>query len=109
MAFYFSSITTQLKPKTRKKGKENEEEEDPDEDDEPSSQVVSEQWMATNQNLVEKGYLPAIGYWIALTTPNGAPTNPLQIHRALLECGVATTANQVLPLIYGLFVVLFLF
>ena len=38
---------------------------------------------------------PCVYYWIALTTPNGAPCSPLVIHRALLECSVDVFANQV--------------
>ena len=38
---------------------------------------------------------PSVSYWIALTTPNGAPTSPLAIHRALLECRVDVFTNQV--------------
>ena len=49
-----------------------------------------------NPTLVNKSLWPGINYWLALTTPNGAPANPLIVHRALLKCGVAVTANQVL-------------
>ena len=30
-----------------------------------------------------------------MITPNGAPANPITVHRALLECGVDATAKQV--------------
>ena len=49
--------------------------------------------------LNEDKLRPSINYWIALTTPNGAPANPLIIHHALLECGVEMEAQQVQSLI----------
>ena len=36
-----------------------------------------------------------MNYWIALNTPNGAPANPITVHRALPECGVHTVTNTV--------------
>ena len=93
-AFYFSAISTQEK----KNGSINEESEDSEgEDDEPSPvpSTFSEQLLNGNPTRVNKSLWPAITYWLALTTPNGAPANPLVVHRALLECGVAVTANQV--------------
>ena len=59
----------------------------------PSTQ--SEQMVNGNPTVVNKSLWPAINYWLALTTPNGAPANPLIVHRALLKFGVAVTANQV--------------
>lgn len=44
---------------------------------------------------MDKKLSPAVVYWIALTTPNGAPANPLTVHRALHECGLETLAHQV--------------
>ena len=91
-AFFFSAVATQEK----KKGS-IEESDDSDDDGErslvPSTQ--SEQMVNGNPTLVNKSLCPAINYWLALTTPNGAPANPLIVHRALLKCGVAVTANQV--------------
>ena len=93
-AFYFSAISTQEK----KNGNINEESGDSDvEDNEPSPSpsTFSEQLLDGNPTRVNKSLWPAITYWLALTTRNGAPTNPLVVHRALLECGMAVTANQV--------------
>ena len=45
---------------------------------------TSQEWMEINRTIVDKGLSPAVGNWIALTTPNGAPANPFQIHQALL-------------------------
>ncbi|KAJ7380914.1 hypothetical protein OS493_004499 [Desmophyllum pertusum] len=63
-----------------------------------SSQVPSsttQQWLDGNLTSVNKSLCPAISYWVALTTPNGAPASPISVHRALLNCGVEVTANQV--------------
>ena len=93
-AFYFSAISTQEK----KNGSINEESGDNDvEDHEPSPvpSTFSEQLLDGNPTRVNKSLWPVITYWLALTTPNGAPANPLVVNRALLECGMAVTANQV--------------
>ena len=87
--------------KRRRKKKENEEEDGSDESDDnslTSSQVagaVSEEWISNYPSVTDEKLCPSINYWIALTTPNGAPANPLIIHRALLECGVETETQQV--------------
>jgi len=63
-----------------------------------SSQVVStnrQEWIVEYRSIVDKRLSSAVVYWIALTTPNGAPANPLTVHRALHECGVETLAHQV--------------
>jgi len=44
---------------------------------------------------VNKALCPAISYWVALTTPNGAPASPISVHKALLDCGVDVTVDQV--------------
>lgn len=92
-AFFFSAISTQEK----KKGSINEESDDSEDDQETSSIPItsSQQLVDGNPTLVNKSLWPAITYWLALTTPNGAPANPLVVHRALLDCGVGVTANQV--------------
>lgn len=55
-------------------------------------------WASVSQNsgssTVRKHY-PAITLWIALTSPNGNPANPITVHRALLPLGVKVVANQV--------------
>ena len=79
-------------------GSINEESEDSEvEDDElsPVPSTSSEQLLDGNPTRVNKSLWPAITYWLALTTPNGALANPLGVHRALLECGMAVTTNQV--------------
>ena len=58
-----------------------------------SSQVAStasQNWIADYPTIVNEKLCPCINYWIALTTPNGAPANPLVIHRVLLEFDVET-------------------
>ena len=91
-AFFFSAVAT----KEKKKGS-IEESDDSDDDGErsPVPSTQSEQMVNGNPTLVNKSLWPAINYWLALTTPNGDPANPLIVHRALLKCGVAVTANQV--------------
>ena len=89
------------KAKSKAKAKGKEEDEDSDESNDEtvtSSQVASttsQEWIAEHRSIVDKRLCPAVVYWIALTTPNGAPANPLTVHRALHECGVETLAHQV--------------
>ena len=59
------------------------------------SSPSNQSWISSHSALVNKKLLPAINYWIALNTPNGAQANPITIHRALLECGVHAIANTV--------------
>ena len=54
-----------------------------------------EQMVNGNPTHGNKSLWPAINYYLALTTRNGASANPLIVHRALLKCAVAVTANQV--------------
>ena len=92
-AFFFSAISSQEK----KKGSINDESDNSEDDQEASPIPItsSQQLVDGNPTLVNKSLWPAITYWLALTTPNGAPANPLVVHRALLDCGVGVTANQV--------------
>ena len=62
------------------------------------SQLVgssSQEWSKNHASIINEKMCPGVNYWIALTTPNGAPTSPLAIHRALLECSVNVFTNQV--------------
>ena len=103
MAFFFSAVATQekRKAKSKAKAKGKEENEDSDESNDEtvtSSQVASktsQEWIAEHHSIVDKKLCPAVVYWIALTPPNGAPADPLTVHRALHECGVETPAHQV--------------
>ena len=58
---------------------------------------VHQKWLndPDHVTVVDEELSPAINYWIALTTPNGAPANPMFVHRALLDCDVETMANRV--------------
>ena len=102
VAFFFGAISAQGPKKSRgKKAATVEEYESDESNDEAltSSQVAStasQNWIADYPTIVNEKLCPCINYWIALTTPNGAPANPLVIHRALLECDVETVAQQVL-------------
>ena len=101
MAFFFSAISAQgpSKSKGKKKASAPEPEGDDGSNDEVSTiQVASNTspvWLADHATVVDEKLSPTINYWIALTTPNGAPANPIFIHRALLDCDVETMANQV--------------
>ena len=82
----------------RKKGSinENTDEESNSEDEIPSS--ISKQWLDGNLTNVNKSLCPAIAYWVELTTVNGAPANPISVHKALLNSGLEVTATQVIKL-----------
>lgn len=100
VAFFFSAIATQCLKKQRGKQKPNEEHEDSDDAEECQevSQLggsSSQDWLANQASIINEKMCPSISYWIVLTTPNGAPTSPLAIHRALLECRVDVFTNQV--------------
>ena len=100
VAFFFSAIATQRLKKQRGKRKPNEEHEDSDdaEECEEVSQLggsSSQDWLANHASIINEKMCPSVSYWIALTTPSGAPTSPLAIHRALLECRVDVFTNQV--------------
>ena len=99
MAFFFSAIGTQGPKKAPKKNKNNLEDNGEESDSEhfttQLSSSLSQSWISSHPALVNKKLLYAINYWIALNTPNGAPANPITIHRALLECGVHAIANTV--------------
>ena len=100
VAFFFSAISTQSLKKQTKKKKADEGDEDSDDNEHipDSSQLASstsQGWVTSHPTIVNQKLCPSLNYWIALTTPNGAPCNPLVIHRALLECRVDVIANQV--------------
>ena len=100
MAFFFSAISAQKSPKSKGKKQAGapEPEGDDSNDEVLTSQVASNtspEWLSHHATVVDEKLRPTINYWIALTTPNGAPANPIFIHRALLDCDVETMANQV--------------
>ena len=99
VAFFFSAITAQGQSKTRgKKYATAQDDSDSNGEEISTSQVASsasQEWLLNHQTVVDDKLRPTINYWIALTTPNGAPANPIQIHRALLDKGVEITALQV--------------
>ena len=92
VAFFFSSISSQEK----KRGCINDETDDESSssDDVPSS--ITQQWLEGNLTSINKSLCPAISYWVALTTTNGAPASPISVHKALLNCGLDVTAIQVM-------------
>ncbi|KAJ7378907.1 hypothetical protein OS493_019601 [Desmophyllum pertusum] len=59
------------------------------------SSSASQTWVSEHPSIINGKLRPALSYWVAVTTPNGAPANPITFHRALLECGVEATANQI--------------
>jgi len=55
-----------------------------------SSQVagtISQKRIAEHRSIVDKKLSPAVVYWIALTTPNGVPANPLTVHEPFTNVG----------------------
>ena len=99
VAFFFSAVSAQSRKERR--GKQNANGEDAESDDESTNDVLtssqvasttSQDWLSNYPTVANDKLHPTVNYWIALTTPNGAPAN---IHQALLECGVETMANQV--------------
>ena len=101
VAFFFSAIATQRLKKQRCKQKANEDHEESDdtEECEEVSQLAgssSQDWLANHASIINEKMCPSVSYWIALTTPNDAPTSPLAIHSALLECRVDVFTNPVL-------------
>lgn len=92
MAFFFSAVSTSERNEVSTKEDDLEEESDSEQDELPCTSVSQEH---IGRSSVKK-YFPAISYWIALTTPNGAPANPIIVHKALLSCGVKVVANQVM-------------
>lgn len=104
VAFFFSAVSTQgPKRKANEKGGDRAENDgdqcaDSEDDSITPSQVSSKSshsWLSDHPSIVNKRLRPCVSYWIAITTPNGAPANPIIVHRALLECGVEAIANQV--------------
>ncbi|KAJ7378897.1 hypothetical protein OS493_019588 [Desmophyllum pertusum] len=105
VAFFFSAISTQgpKKQPSKKGGGGNDEHvhgaESGDDDLITPSQVsssASQTWVSEHPSIINGKLRPSLSYWVAVTTPNGAPANPITFHRALLECGVEATANQIL-------------
>lgn len=103
MAFYFSAISSSERQTASISRDDQDETEDDGDESFSQSQVpstTSEEVMGGRRTMVNKKLYPAISYWIALTTPNGAPANPLVVHRALLACGTEAVANQVQSVLY---------
>ena len=100
VAFFFSAISTQCLNKQRSKQNPNEDHEDSDDTDEceevsPLAGSSSQDWLANHASIINEKMCPIVSYWIALSTPSSAPTNPLAIHLALLECRVDVFTNPV--------------
>lgn len=79
---------------------ENEESDECEDSCSQTPSQVSEEWIDGHPSLVNKLLCPAITYWLALTTPNGAPANPIVVHRTLLKCGVDVEVNRVSTMLY---------
>lgn len=97
ITFFFSAISTQEKKKAciieETTGESSLSEEDEDLSQIPSA--TTEQWLDGSLASVNKSLSPAISYWVALTTRNGAPASPISVHKAVLNCEVDVTAQQV--------------
>ena len=101
VAFFFSAISAKGRKKSRGRKAANKDGEDSndsgDEELTPSQAASSatHKWISNHPTVINDKLRPSVEYWIALTTPNGAPANPITIRRALLDCEVDTTAKQV--------------
>ena len=90
VAFFFSAIATQRLKKQRGKKKPIKDHEDSDDIEEcdEDSQLAgssSQDWLGNHASIINEKVCPS----------NGAPTSPLAIQRALLECRVDVFTNQV--------------
>lgn len=113
MAFFFSAISTQtLKKSTNTRESHKTSQDNGSDEEDLLSQIASnasKEWVESNPTVVNRKLSPSLSYWIALATPNGAPANPLVIHRCLLECGVEPVANQVQFFCHSLYFELYLY
>ena len=82
---------------TESKREDHEDSDDTEECEEVSQLADSsrQDCLANHASIINEKMCPIVSYWIALTTPNGAPTSPLAVHRALLECRVDVFTNPV--------------
>ena len=82
---------------TESKREDHENSDDTEECEEVSQLANSsrQDCLANHASIINEKMCPIVSYWIALTTPNGAPTSLLAVHRALLECRVDVFTNQV--------------
>ena len=94
LVFYFSSISSYEPPKSKEKGKGKGASSKSAMEDEqsellPQSQQPSGYGLSSSINVaVEKGRYPAICYWMAFASPNGAPISLAPIRRRLISCDV---------------------
>ena len=72
-AFFFSGVSMNEKKKGNIQEENEGSEEEPDQSLVPSTS--SEQWLNVSRTRVNKLLWPSLTYWIALTSPNGTPTN----------------------------------
>lgn len=105
VAFFFSSISTCEAQKSKKANKnpvENECGGEDEEDDIMSSQRTFGEVSTSSaiNTAVEKGRFPAINYWLAFESPNGATVSLVKMHRQLLECEVEI-CTKILPAKHG--------
>ena len=82
---------------TESKHQDHEDSDDTEEWEEVSqlADSASQDCLANHAFIINEKMCPIVSYWIALTTPNGAPTSPLAVHRAFLECRVDVFTNPV--------------
>ncbi|KAK3734488.1 hypothetical protein QZH41_008196, partial [Actinostola sp. cb2023] len=93
VAFFFSAISSR-ETQTKKEGKKTSEQKDCADEEEDDNIMSSQRTLgeastsSTINTAVEKGRLPAISYWVAFESPNGAPISLVRMHRQLLKCEV---------------------
>ena len=88
---FFSAVSTQgPKRKANKKGGDRAENDgdqcaNSEDDSITPSQVSSKSshsWLSDHPSIVNERLRPCLSYWIAITTPNGAPANPIIGHKS---------------------------
>ena len=83
------------KQTANKDGEDSDENVDEVTDPIQAASSATQEWISNHPTVINDKLRPSVEYWISLTTPNGAPANPITIHRSLLDCDVDTTAQHV--------------
>lgn len=94
VAFFFSAISSK-ENNPSSKGKKSSEDTDAIDEEEIDEDISSQRTISSDTSrcsaintAVEKNRLPAVSYWIAFESTNGAPISLVQLHRNLIECEV---------------------
>ena len=87
IAFFSSAISTREKKKVSiiEETAEESSLSEKDENLSPIPSATTEQWLDGSLASINKSLFPAISYWVALTTRNGAPASSISVHKALIN------------------------